>query len=647
MPPRRSSNWHCPARWATSASPGRSGWPATARSAIDAKGKINIAAASLVTDRVDAEGDATIDLQARGTVAAPELTGQVVLTDANLVADEISVAAERINARLDLAGSRVRLETLSADVNGGTLKGAGEASLGAGGIRDINLELTTSDFAYDAPLDLRTLSNGTVRIQSKGEEIVVDGRITVDEGGLTGDINFDTGLLAAVTERRKLDLTEERNPLLDRVRFNVAVDTATPILVDNNLAQAEIDVNVRLLGTPYETGLSGQIEVREGGEIRLNERSYETERGIIRFLDERRIVPTFDLLLNTTANNYDVTIAVSGTTDDTETTLTSEPSLPEPDIMALLVTGRTLDEMRGEEFDVAREQMLSYLAGRVGSSLGRGLEKATGLSEVRVEPHLIGNEADPSARLTVGQELTDNLELIYSTDLVDSNDQIWVAEYDVTRRFQTRAVRQSDASYRVDFSHDVGLGGTKPPRRQPRERPDVGMVTVVASGAMPEAELRELLQDRRRRRVRLLQRAPRRRPHRRTADRTRLSPVARAARTRRHGERRQPDAARGRRANRRRGVRRRDAARQAPRRGRSAVAPRRLRPSARGRCDRGGAQLAGRRQSTRSDDRAERRRCRRRRAGASCFACSRGLASTASCWPSKAPSSCRRGCSTS
>ncbi len=171
------------------------------------------------------------------------------------------------------------------------------------------------------------------------------------KAGLTGDINFDTGLLAAVTERRKLDLTEERNPLLDRVRFNVAVDTATPILVDNNLAQAEVDVNVRLLGTPYETGLSGQIEVREGGEIRLNERQYETERGIIRFLDERRIVPTFDLLLNTTANNYDVTIAVSGTTDDTETTLTSEPSLPEPDIMALLVTGRTLDEMRGEEFD--------------------------------------------------------------------------------------------------------------------------------------------------------------------------------------------------------------------------------------------------------------------------------------------------------
>ena len=123
--------------------------------------------------------------------------------------------------------------------------------------------------------------------------------------------------------------------------------------------------------------------------------------------------------------------------------------------------------------------MLSYLAGRVGSTLGRGLQQATGLSEVRIEPTLIANEADPSARLTVGQELTDELKLVYSTDLTDSNDQIWVAEYDVTRRFQTRGVRQSDASYRFDFQHDVRFGGQASPRRQPRERPTVASVAVV------------------------------------------------------------------------------------------------------------------------------------------------------------------------
>ncbi len=79
------------------------------------------------------------------------------------------------------------------------------------------------------------------------------------------------------------------------------------------------------------------------------------------FVDERRIFPSFDLLLNTTAGTYDITIAVTGTPGDTETTLTSNPTLPEPDIMAMLVTGRTLDDMRGEEYEVARAQVLSYL----------------------------------------------------------------------------------------------------------------------------------------------------------------------------------------------------------------------------------------------------------------------------------------------
>ena len=240
--------------------------------------------------------------------------------------------------------------------------------------------------------------------------------------------------------RRRLDLTEQRNQFLDRVRFNLDIDTATPILVDNNLARAEVTADLRVLGSPYEPGLSGRLTVSDEGEITLNERRYEVERGDITFVGERRIEPSFDLLLNTTAaqlrHHHRGHAALPG---DTETTLTADPTLPEPDIMALLVTGRTLEEMRGEEYEVAREQVLSYLAGRVGSQLGRGLERATGLSTVRIEPNLIANETEPTARLTVGQEITDELELVYSTNLTDSSDQIWVADYDVTRRFETTA----------------------------------------------------------------------------------------------------------------------------------------------------------------------------------------------------------------
>ena len=120
-----------------------------------------------------------------------------------------------------------------------------------------------------------------------------------------------------------------------------------------------------------------------------------------------------------------------------------------------------------------------------------GCRRRPGLSEVRIEPTLIANETDPSARLTLGQDLTDELKLVYSTNLADSNDQIWVAEYDVTRRFQTQAVRQEDASYRLDFRHDVRFGGVPAPRRQPRIRPTVTQVTVTSSAGQDVPDVRE------------------------------------------------------------------------------------------------------------------------------------------------------------
>ena len=460
---------------------------------VDVDGRLNIAAVALVTDRVRAEGDSTIDVTARGTLTEPMVNGHLTVADGTLVVEDPNLAAEAVNVRLELAGNRVNIGTLTADVNGGTLTGAGGLAFGADGLSDVNVTLQTRGFAYDAPLDLRSLSDADVKITSKDGDVFVAGQVTIQEAGLTGDINFDTGLLASISARRQLELTPQRNPLLERVQFNIDVDTASPILVDNNLAKAEVTTDLRIAGTPYEPGLLGRLEVLEGGLVTLNERIYEIERGAITFLDDRRIYPAFDLTMTTDTGNYDITLGVSGELGDAETTLTSSPALPEPDIMALLITGRTLDEMRGEEYDVAREQVLSQLTGRVGATLGRGVQRATGLDEVRIVPQVIANESNPGARLTVAEDITDDLNLVYSVDLADSDDQVWVATYDVTRRFQTRGVRQADNSYRFDFRHDIRRGGQPEPRRQPRVRPRVTAITLPDDAPIPAAELREML----------------------------------------------------------------------------------------------------------------------------------------------------------
>lgn len=460
---------------------------------LTATGTLDIAAASAMTDAFSAEGPARFEIAATGPAAALSAQGFVELTEARVVVDDpADVAVEHLAARLDLSGERITLTRLDGLVNGGTLSGGGSLTLGTGVIERADMQLTIDELAFSAPLDLRSLSDVGLRLTTEGEDLVVGGTVTIAEAGLTGDVNFDTGILATIGRPRGLDLTAERDPLLERVRLDIAVETETPILVDNNLAKAELTTDVRVLGTPYEFGLAGRMELLEGSSVTLNERRYQVDRGVITFTGQREIAPTFDLALTTEAGRYDVTLGVTGAVGETETVLTSNPSLPEPDIMALLVTGRTLEEMRGAEYDVAREQVLSYLTGRVGSALGRGVEQATGLSEVRIEPNLIANEADPGARLTVAQELASELRLIYSSDLADTSNQFWVAEYDITRRFQTRAVRQADNSYRLEFRHDVRFGGTPEPARVPRMRPRVGDLSVAGADPIGEAQIRDL-----------------------------------------------------------------------------------------------------------------------------------------------------------
>lgn len=474
--------------------------------AITARANLNAGALSTFTESVRAAGRAAVEIAASGTIDAPQLKGFAELTNGRLLLDEPQVAATGLQARVDFTPTLVTLTRLDGSLNGGTIAGSGSVALEGTTPRNLDLRLKATEIALDTPLNLRSLSNADIRVTQRaadastppppGEdeappEIVVGGLVTIAEAGLTDNINLDAGIFQVLTAPPSLDLTESRSALLERVRFDVQIKTETPIVIDNNLARGEIEADLRLLGTPYETGLSGRLDVTEGSELLLNERRYAVNRGVVTFIDDRRIAPSVDLQLETSARKYDITIAATGTPDDTTTTFTSSPALPEPDILALLVTGRTLDEMRGEEFDVAKSQVLSYLGGRVGSQLGRGLQRATGLSTVRVEPNLIATETNPGARLTVGQDLTDDLNLVYSTDLVNSSDNIWIAEYDVSRQFTTRAVRQSDASYRFDFRHDVRFGGQPEPNRTRRPRQTVSAVSVAGQPGIGEQELRD------------------------------------------------------------------------------------------------------------------------------------------------------------
>ncbi|MEX2301805.1 MAG: translocation/assembly module TamB domain-containing protein, partial [Bryobacterales bacterium] len=468
----------------------KGGMDLTGEQAIDLQltTKTDLGILTLATDDITAAGAAELQLAVRGTVAEPVFDGGLQLRDGQLAVPDPQFQATDMDAVVRFQSGTISIESLSGNLNGGTLKGSGTVTHAGAEIQNVNVDLSADNVFADIPEGLRTLSNAKIQLRSAENLINVGGQVQILEGSFNNDIELNRFLFEYVRSSSVPSFVTDPDPLLSRLRYGVDVETVDPLVVDNNVAELAADLDVRLVGTYYRPSLTGRVDLQEGGTLYIGENRYFIDRGTIDFFNEARIEPVLDIVARTQAQRrYDIELRIAGGgAEEISSTLTSSshPDLAEPDLISLLLTGRTREELRGEEVNAAAEQSLSYLTGAVGSRLTRGAAESLGLSEVRIEPNLIAAESDPGARLTIGQDITADLGLIYSMNLADSGDQIWIAQYDVTRRFTTQATKQEDNTYRFDLRHDLRFGGAPDSGRLPTDaRPKKSIGTIDFLGA--------------------------------------------------------------------------------------------------------------------------------------------------------------------
>jgi outer membrane protein assembly complex protein YaeT len=467
---------------------------------IDARveGSTDIGVLTLASDAIAARGGSQFSLAVGGTLAEPQFSGRFALQNAQLNLATPSVQLQDLNVNLAIAPERITVEQMAGNLNGGSFQAGGSISYKGLEISQVDLNLAAHNVFLDYPEGLDTLLDSKLQIQSRDELINVGGNLQIVEGSYTRPVEINQLLFDYLRSGESVDFVAEPNPLLSRVRYGVDISTDGPIIIDNNIAQLAADANLRLTGAYYRPGLTGRLTLQEGGELLLAENRYVIDRGTIDFGNETRIQPSVDIVARTQIRRrYDIELQINGggpVPVTTTLTSSSHPELSEPDLISLLLTGREREDLRGQETTVAARQSLSLLTGQIGGRISRGAEQALGLSEVRIEPNLIAAESDPGARLTVGQNLTTDLSLVYSMNLADSSDQIWIARYDLTRRFQAEAVKQEDNSYRTEFRHDVRFGGAPDTGRvQARRPPRIASIDFQNQFGLSEEELRDKL----------------------------------------------------------------------------------------------------------------------------------------------------------
>jgi len=424
---------------------------------------------------IKAAGRFDVRIDAGGTLSKPVLSGFAETENGKFSFRNPRIIADDLHIRLALTPEIISVDRFSGMLNGGRLSGEGSLGNSSGLLDNINLRLSFNNCFLEAPTGLKSLSSGNITItSSEGDAIVIGGNIRIEESIYRESLEIGGQVMNYLKSQQVVVLSDDptQDSILNRLRFNVSARTMTPLLVQNNVARVEAEASgLRLVGTYMEPSITGRVTLAEGGKIILNQREYYLDRGAVTFVSQTRVEPDIDIQAHTEVAGYNITLRLNGSPDRITTVLSSEPSLSERDILSLLLTGQTSAETQGREIQVMQTQALYLLAGQAGEMLTGEARRALGLSTFRIDPDFITSESEPGARLTIGEDITRDFSLAYSMNLTNGGDQIWAAQYAITRRLNTQATRQKDESYRFEFRHDIPFGNVntgRPAARQGR-----------------------------------------------------------------------------------------------------------------------------------------------------------------------------------
>jgi translocation and assembly module TamB len=318
------------------------------------------------------------------------------------------------------------------------------------------LEADADQVGVEFPRDTQSVFDAQVVLQGNRRVQVLSGNLEVRRASYTKEITLDELIATGGPFGPEfVDIGPGggggQGPA---ITLDLRVNADNTLVVRNNLADAIGSAFLNIRGPISDPAVSGRVLLSQGTLQFRNDR-YELTRGLITFPGKRRADPILDILAEADISGYRLTVGFSGTLPKLETTLRSDPELPEIDIVSLILTGTTAGDRSTAA--VATQSGLGLAQSILSASLSEQIEKGTrrlfGLSRFSIDPLIVGRGNDPTARVTVGQRLAKNLTVTYSQNLTSSSsglDRIVLLEYRISNRFSVVGYRNERSELGFD-----------------------------------------------------------------------------------------------------------------------------------------------------------------------------------------------------
>lgn len=420
-----------------------------AKSSLTVNGEINLKLLSSFTPTIFTTGVAQVQASIVGKLESPQLLGVADLKDIGVRILDFPISIARGNGQIRFTSNQAVIENFVATTaGGGRVEIEGGAALSGLAPSQWRLEVKADQIGGEYPKDTQTVMDAQLTLEGNRKLQVLSGNAQVRRSSYTKDITIEE--LLATGGPFQPDFLEAGpggtgGPSGLPTILDLHITADNTLIVKNNLADAVGSAYINLRGSIDTPQASGRILLSRGT-INFRNGRYDLTRGLVTIPGRRGVDPTIDFQTEADIRGYHITIAFTGPIAKLQTTVVSEPELPETDIISLILTG----SISGDRSTIASLGQTglglaqSILSASLSDTLERGTQRLFGISRFSIDPLLVGRGNDPTARITIGQRITKDLTVTYSQNLtsgVSGIDRVVLVEYRLSNRFSVVGIR--------------------------------------------------------------------------------------------------------------------------------------------------------------------------------------------------------------
>jgi translocation and assembly module TamB len=413
---------------------------------VHALGSVNVALAHTFDPDLTTSGKVVFSIGAGGSLSDPNLTGDVTFQNVNAAVDGIPNGLSNMNGTLQFNQNRLVVQSLTATTGGGQLKIGGFLTYRNGVFADLT---ATGETVRVRLYGLSATANASLRLQGGPQSALLSGNILLTRFGIGADVDF-----AAFAGSGGINAPPDPSAASNKIRMDVHVVSSPQLDFQNSYAKLAGTVDLTVRGTVAEPTVLGRIQITDGSASFAGV-NYQLQRGNIYFSNPVRIDPTIDLDATARVETYDVTVGVHGTTSNLKTTYRSDPPLTEADIFSLLALGRTQEEsqIQSEQETAAGTDPTTnaLLGGALNATVSSRVSKLFGGASVKIDPAYVGSLGGSSARITVTQQVTQQITFTYATNVNYSSEQLIQVAYQLTPNTSLVATRDESGVFSIVY----------------------------------------------------------------------------------------------------------------------------------------------------------------------------------------------------